>query len=75
MWCGCLGGTLKTEEYRAILEKVGFKDIEIEPEHVYTKSIIESTFLNDKYLGDVVQGVDLDALDGAFAGAYIKARK
>lgn len=75
MWCGCLGGTLTTREYKAILEKVGFKDIEIEPAHIYTKSIIESTFLQDKYLGDVVDGNDLDVIDGAFAGAYIKARK
>lgn len=75
MWCGCLGGTLKGEEYRSILEKVGFKDIEVIPEHIYTKSIIKSNYLQDKYLGDVVQSADLDAIDGAFAGAYIKARK
>lgn len=75
MWCGCLGGTLTAEEYREILEKVGFKDIEVEPVHIYTKSIIENTFLKDKYLGDVVDGIDLDVIDGAFAGAYIKARK
>jgi ubiquinone/menaquinone biosynthesis C-methylase UbiE len=75
MWCGCLGGTLSAKEYRAILEKVGFKDIEVVPAHIYTKSIIESTFLNDKHLGNVVKGVDLELVDGAFAGAYIKARK
>lgn len=75
MWCGCLGGTLSVENYRAILEKIGFKDINVEPAHIYTKEIIESTFLKDKYLGDVVNNIDLDIIDGAFAGAYIKARK
>lgn len=75
MWCGCLGGTLTAEEYRAILEKVGFKDIEVEPAHIYTKSIIESTFLKNKDLREIVDGIELDVIDGAFAGAYIKARK
>lgn len=75
MWCGCLGGTLTAEEYEAILKTVGFKNIEVEPVHIYTKSIIENTFLKDKYLGDVVDGIDLDVFDGAFAGAYIKACK
>lgn len=75
IWCGCLGGTLTAGEYRAILKKAGFKDIDVEPAHIYTKAIIESTFLKDKYLGDVVKNVDLDVIDGAFAGAYIKARK
>lgn len=75
MWCGCLGGTLSAGEYKAILEKVGFKDIEVQPAHIYTKSVVESTFLKDKYLDDVLEGIDLDIVDGAFAGAYIKAIK
>jgi hypothetical protein len=62
-------------EYKTILLKVGFTDIEIEPVHIYTKSIIKSNFLKNKYLGDTVDGIDLNAIDGAFAGAYIKARK
>lgn len=75
MWCGCLGGTLTAEEYKEILTKVGFKDIEVVPAHLYTKSIIESTFLQDKNLEDVIKDVDLEVVDGAFAGAYIKAKK
>lgn len=75
MWCGCLGGTLTSEEYKEILKKVGFNDIEVVPAHLYTKSIIESTFLQDKNLEDVVRDVDLEVVDGAFAGAYIKAKK
>lgn len=75
MWCGCLGGTITAEEYRSILEKVGFKDIEIKPAHVYTKQIIESIFLQNKNLGDVIKARDIDLIDGAFAGAYIKAHK
>ncbi|WP_160673604.1 arsenite methyltransferase [Clostridium sp. C8-1-8] len=73
MWCGCLGGTLTSKEYKDILQKVGFKDIEVKPAHVYTKSIIESTFLEGKE--DLKNPAYLDVIDGAFAGAYIKARK
>jgi ubiquinone/menaquinone biosynthesis C-methylase UbiE len=75
MWCGCLGGTLTAAEYKAILEKAGFNDIEVVPEHIYTKSIIENTFLKDKNADDVIDRKDLDFIDGAFAGAYIKAHK
>lgn len=74
-WVGCLGGTLRIEEYKDILNKVGFKDIEIVPEHIYTKSVIEENFLNDKNMGNFIQNIDLDMVDGAFAGAYIKAIK
>ncbi|MCX7745863.1 MAG: arsenite methyltransferase [Clostridia bacterium] len=75
MLCGCLGGTLRVEEYENILEKVGFKNIEVEPVHIYTKSLIESTFLKDKNLSKTVEGVNLDLLDGVFASAFIKAVK
>lgn len=64
MWSGCLGGTLKNKEYKEILEKVGFTDIEVTPAHIYTKSIIEEFFLKDKYLGDIVKSVDLDLSTG-----------
>lgn len=74
-WVGCIGGTLRSEEYKDILDKVGFKDIEVVPEHIYTKSVIEENFLNDKNMGDFIQNIDLDMVDGAFAGAYIKAIK
>lgn len=75
MWCGCLGGTLSSQEYREILGKVGFKDIVVEPVHIYTKSIIESNFLIYKDLNASDSGIDLEVFDGAFAGSYIKARK
>ncbi|MDP4090778.1 MAG: arsenite methyltransferase [Bacillota bacterium] len=75
MWCKCLGGTLTVEEYKEILAKVGFKDIEVVPAQIYTKAIIESAFLQVENLEDVVKDIDLDVVDGAFAEAYIKARK
>ena len=73
LWCGCIAGTLELQEYRSILEKSGFHDIEINPAHVYTKEVIEQLFGN--FLEYKASGVDMDKVDGAFAGAYIKAVK
>jgi ubiquinone/menaquinone biosynthesis C-methylase UbiE len=75
MWCGCLAGTMEIAEYKGILEKVGFSSVEIEPVHLYTKSLIEQEFIEHKYLGETVNKNDLDTIDGAFAGAFIKAKK
>lgn len=76
MWSSCLGGTLKIDEYQNILQAVGFEYIDIEPVHVYTREFITSLSACSCFeplLQDVE--IDLDALDGAFAGALIKAKK
>lgn len=76
MWSSCLGGTLKINDYQYILQTVGFERIDIEPVHVYTREFITSVSACSCFeplLKDV--GIDLDALDGAFAGALIKAKK
>ena len=73
MWCGCLAGTITIEEYRAVLQKCGFKNIEIEIANVYTKEIIGSEFLAGS--GFTVESPRLEALDGAFAGVLISADK
>ncbi|MBB6215047.1 SAM-dependent methyltransferase [Anaerosolibacter carboniphilus] len=76
LWAGCIAGTLKVGEYKEILEKVGFTNVEIEPVHVYTKSVIESLAnQKDTNLADILAQTDIEILDGAFAGAYIKAYK
>lgn len=75
MWCGCLGGALEIEEYRSILEKVGFKNIEIRPVHIYKKSTIEKEFIEHKYYSEITNEHDLDIIDDAFAGTLIKAIK
>lgn len=75
MWCGCLAGTLEVPEFKGILEEIGFKQVEIEPVHLYTKSVIQEFFLDNKSLCFTVSGVELDTIDGAFAGATIKAVK
>lgn len=73
MWCGCLAGTITIDAYNALLQKCGFTDIKIEIAHVYTKETIWSEFMN--HLESSISNVDLDALDGAFAGALISGDK
>ncbi len=73
LWCGCIAGTLELQEYRNMLEKAGFQQIEIIPAHVYTKEVLGQLFGNSPDYK--ASGVDMDEVDGAFAGAYIKAVK
>jgi arsenite methyltransferase len=75
MWCGCLGGTLKIEEYKTLLQQVGFKDIQVQIAHVYSKSLIQELFLQDSHLQNLISQTDLNTVDGAFAGAFIKGVK
>lgn len=76
LWVGCIAGTLDVETYRNILQKVGFKNITIEPVHVYTTKVIEDIAKQkNRSLHDICSPGDLELLDGAFAGAYIKALK
>ncbi len=74
MWVGCVAGALSVSEYERILKEVGFKDIEITPVNIYTKEIIKD-MAEDKNLGDIYSQLDESAMDGAFAGAHVKAYK
>jgi SAM-dependent methyltransferase len=74
MWVGCVAGALSVSEYERILKKVGFTGIEIMPVNIYTKDIIRSIAEEIK-LGTNYSRLNEDALDGAFAGAHVKAYK
>ncbi len=74
MWSSCLGGTLKIEEYESILKKAGFEHLEIEAVQVYTKELIAGMSLCSCF-EPLIEEVDLDDIDSAFASAYIKAEK
>jgi len=73
MWCGCLAGTITVAEYESVLQKCGYKNVKIEIAHVYTKEIIRSEFLSGSDIN--AADIDLEVLDGAFAGALISADK
>lgn len=74
LWVGCIAGALLLEEYEGILKKVGFKEVEISPIHIYTKAFIES-IAKEKGMEEMIKEIDLELLDGAFCGANIKAYK
>jgi SAM-dependent methyltransferase len=74
MWVGCIAGALPVNEYIEILKEVGFSDVVIEPVNIYTKEIIES-IVAQKNLYDLYDTTDKELIDGAFAGAYVKAVK
>jgi len=74
MWVGCIAGALPIRKYKEILERVGFKNIEITPVNIYTKEVIED-IAKQKNLGDVYSKIDAELVDGAFAGAHVKAYK
>lgn len=74
MWVGCVSGAMSAKEYERILKEAGFTDIEIEPVHIYTKDVIRS-LAESHQLGYIYEKLDETALDGAFAGAHVKARK
>ncbi len=74
MWVGCISGALNIHEYERILKKVGFTGIEITPVNIYTKEIIRS-IAESKKLENIYNQMDEKELDGAFAGAHVKAYK
>jgi arsenite methyltransferase len=74
MWVGCIAGALPVQEYIEILRRVGFRDIEIMPVNIYSKDIIESV-MEEKKIQDMYNKADKELIDGAFAGAYVKALK
>jgi arsenite methyltransferase len=74
MWVGCVSGALSIAEYEQILKEAGFTDIEIIPINVYTKEFIKD-LAETKNLYETYARMDELALDGAFAGAHVKARK
>ena len=71
LWVGCVAGALEERDYAAKLARAGFTDVEVEPWRVYRIEDARA-FLRES-------GLDADGLaplvDGAFASAFIRARK
>lgn len=74
MWVGCISGALSIKEYERILKKVGFTGVEITPVNIYSKEVIKG-FAEEKELKEIYSKLDEGVLDGAFAGAHVKAYK
>lgn len=74
LWAGCIAGTISIENYTNILDSLTFKNISIEPVHVYTKDVIQGLIEEKQFLTEL-KNIDLDSIDSAFAGSHIKATK
>ncbi len=70
LWAGCMAGALEEWTYRGLLEEAGFVDVEIVPTRVYTREDARSLMA-----GSGLSAEDLDAVDGAFMSAFVRARK
>lgn len=74
LWVGCISGALSINDYERILKEVGFTGIEITPVNIYTKDMIKN-MAEAENLNDLYAKLDENAVDGAFAGAHVKAYK
>lgn len=71
LWVGCIAGALEEQEFRRILEELGFEDVSIEPTRIYRAEDARA-FLEGA-------GFDVDevaaAVDGRIMAAFVRARK
>ena len=77
LWTGCISGALRDDEYVDRLTAAGFTDASVEVTRRYTRDDLESMAEVAEVTlpeGLSVPGL-VDALDGAFASAFVRARK
>ena len=76
LWTGCISGALLDADYVAKLAAAGFEDPAVEVTRVYRRPELAemSTSLEELPEGRTLHDA-LDELDGAFASAFVRARK
>lgn len=78
LWTGCISGALRDEEFLAKLAAAGFEDASVEVTRRYTRDDLEA-MAEVTDIAELPDGMSLpelvDALDGAFASAFVRARK
>lgn len=76
LWTGCIAGALLDTDYVARLTAAGFEDASVEVTRRYTRADLEDLAAS-LAPADLPTGVDVaaavDALDGAFASAFVRA--
>jgi arsenite methyltransferase len=70
LWAGCVAGALEEWTYRDLLEDAGFTDVEVVPTRIYSREDAKAMAI-DNAIGEAA----LDAVDGAFMSAFVRARK
>ena len=71
LWVGCVAGALEETEFTRLLADVGFVDASVEPTRVYRVEDARQ-FLEES---GVASQVNLDAIDGKFMAAFVRAVK
>jgi arsenite methyltransferase len=78
LWTGCISGALVDADYVQRLTAAGFADASVEVTRTYRRDELED-LAAELTTGDLPSGLDVtaavDALDGAFASAFIRAVK
>lgn len=78
LWTGCISGALVDADYVQRLTAAGFTDAAVEVTRTYRRDELED-LAAQLTAGDLPPGLDVaaavDALDGAFASAFIRAAK
>jgi arsenite methyltransferase len=70
LWIGCVAGALGDNEFRRLLQQVGFNEIDIEPTRIY-QSADAALFLEQAGLGAGA----LSEIDGKFMAAFVRGTK
>lgn len=78
LWTGCIAGALLDKDYVAGLTAAGFEEAGVEVTRRYTRAELEDLAAG-LAPADLPEGVDVaaavEALDGAFASAFVRATK
>lgn len=78
LWTGCISGALGDDEFVDKLTAAGFEDASVEVTRRYTREDLES-MAEVTDVAELPEGMSLpalvDALDGAFASAFVRATK
>ena len=78
LWTGCISGALVDDDYVQRLTAAGFTNASVEVTRNYRRDELEN-LAADLTAGDLPAGLDVaaavEALDGAFASAFIRALK
>lgn len=78
LWTGCVSGSLRDQEFVAKLQAAGFLEASVEVTRRYERADLAALAeeLGDEQLPEGMTRAEVvDALDGAFASAFIRATK
>jgi len=80
LWSSCVVGALEINDYKRKLEKAGFKNVQIEVVHTYSKEVIDELMQDSKENQELAilnkyKEEFFDIIDNSFGSAYIRASK